>query len=258
MPSYAIYLNEYCHAQATASEIKDFFKNHNFVEDKKNPDLAVIIGGDGTFLKAIHHLWNNLEKSVFVGINAGLVGFYSSFRLNQIKELKQLIQQHEWPIREYPLLEANFNNNQTAYAINEIKVVNNIKTLSCTTKINTELLQNFRGSGMVFCTNSGSTGYMRSVNGAIILSENEKLWEMQELAPVSNFKFSTINSPIVLDASQEVTLEGKFDESWLVPDTFQIPITHKTIKIKLAKIKCKIMINPAQKQSKIWKWNQLL
>ena len=257
MKTYAIFLSEYCHAQAVASEIKDFLNNNHFQEDQKNPDLAIVIGGDGTFLRTCQALWKSIDHTVFAIVNAGSIGFYSQFYKSKLKDLYKELINPQPRIIDYGLVEVSFNQNQKLLAINEVKVINNNKPLQLEIYINDQLLEKFRGTGLVFATNSGTTGFMRSVKGAIILTEKNKLWEMQELAPVAHAKFFTLNSPIIFDEHHQIKLQGWFENASLVVDTLPILITHSDIKIKMSRKVCRILANPQQDLSKVELWRKL-
>ena len=247
--TYTIVYNEYCGAQALKSEVIDFLKNHDFVQVTTNPQFCIVIGGDGTFLKAVHEMWGSLSHTIFVPISGGAVNFYSTFNYASLKVLFGFLGDlNNLHTKEYDLLEALFNKDQKAFAINEIKVVDNIKTMVTKIDINHQTLEHFRGSGLVFATASGTTGYMRSVNGAIILSA-QPLWEMKEIAPVANAKFSTINSPVILDDSQVISLVGGLIGRQIVLDTFYIDLQDDKLEIKISDLKCKVLFNPADSES---------
>lgn len=48
--------------------------------------------------------------------------------------------------------------------------MDHIKMIRGKMYVNDDYLQYFRGSGLIFATASGSTGYMKAINGAIILA----------------------------------------------------------------------------------------
>lgn len=47
----------------------------NMQYDDNNPDIVCVIGGDGTFLSAIHKYIHRLDKTIFTGIHTGTLGF---------------------------------------------------------------------------------------------------------------------------------------------------------------------------------------
>ena len=250
--TYNLIFNEYCGAKAVASEVNDFFKNNGFTMTADSPDFCVVIGGDGTFLRSIHATWASIQKTIFIPIAGGVVNFYATFTATTLsllfKYLQGYLRGEAFPVKTYDLLEASFNRGTKAYAINEIKVVDNVKTMLTRIAINHETLEFFQGSGLVFATASGATGYMRSVGGAIMLS-SKHLWEMKEIAPVANAKFSTINSALILDESQRVELQGGLIGRQIVLDTHYIGLTADELQIKISDIRCQVLYNPDEDQS---------
>ena len=51
--------------------------------DDNNPDLIVVIGGDGTILRAIRKYFDRLDRVVFYGINTGHLGFYTNWVIDE-------------------------------------------------------------------------------------------------------------------------------------------------------------------------------
>ncbi len=46
----------------------------NFEEDEKNPHTVIVIGGDGTFIYAVHQFVGRLNTVRFYGIHTGTLG----------------------------------------------------------------------------------------------------------------------------------------------------------------------------------------
>ena len=65
--------NEKC--KNVAKDLEEVVKNQSFKLVEEDYDLAVSIGGDGTFLKMVNE--TNFNPNIYyVGINAGTLGFY--------------------------------------------------------------------------------------------------------------------------------------------------------------------------------------
>ena len=71
---------------------------------------------------------------------------------------------------------------------------------------------------------------------------------MQEIAPVANAKFSTINSPIIMDTEQVVTLSGGLKGRQIVLDTFYVGLSDNNVKIKISDKTCKVLYDPQVKK----------
>ena len=60
-------------------EISDRLCGLDFVCDPESPELIITIGGDGTFLRAIHRQFSRLNEVAFVGIHTGTLGFFTDY-----------------------------------------------------------------------------------------------------------------------------------------------------------------------------------
>ncbi|WP_342252450.1 NAD(+) kinase [Spiroplasma endosymbiont of Amphibalanus improvisus] len=243
---YNIVSNDYKESSELKNKLqKALDENKIFELSNDNPQVVFIIGGDGTFLKTINKFQHLLFNDDFylVPIKAGSLNFYSTFNETNFLESLNLLKniQNEF-IDKLSLLEVELPD-KTRYAINEIKVIDHVKTLSTKIFVNDELIENFTGSGIVMATKTGSTGYIKSIQGSIILSELE-LWEIAEIAPLSNAVFSTINSPIIMDKNQIISLEGKLKGKSIIIDTFEYKLEVDKLQIKIAEKYLKVLVNP--------------
>src|SRR5699024_4690570 len=69
------------------------------------PDVVISVGGDGTLLYAFHRYKDRLEKTAFVGVHTGHLGFYADWRPDEIEKLVIHIAKTPFQIVDYPLLE---------------------------------------------------------------------------------------------------------------------------------------------------------
>ncbi|ATZ18894.1 inorganic polyphosphate/ATP-NAD kinase [Williamsoniiplasma somnilux] len=245
---YAVIRNTYVDAIKIEQALINLLKTKpQYIHDEFNPNYVFVIGGDGTFLSAVQKFQNKLSEIIFVPIKFGGIGFYTNHNsVTTIKEIIPCLENHLSTL-SLSLIEVNHGSNIN-YAINEIKIMNNIKPMRMEIYINEELLEAFKGTGLVFSTPSGSTGFMKSSGGAIIFP-NQDLFEMQELFPVSTNKFRTLNAPIIFNKDQiiEIVLENKNDFIMSIDTKNVIPENEKLI-IKISKIKINVLsLNPQSK-----------
>lgn len=259
---FAIITNEYRDTKIMADTLKSKLLKLKVKENILDPDIVFIVGGDGTFLKAINKYNTKLAKIKFVTFNQGKIGFYHNFLVSEMDKVIHDVFNDEsnFFINELDLLEVE-SNNQIYYSVNEVRLVNFAQTLNCQIFVNDELLELFRGTGVVFSTKSGSTGLMKTMGAAIILAQ-EKIMEMQEIFPVNNNFYRTLRSPIILGQNQIITI--KLDQNLakdisnqqLVVDTFIIRGKLKEIKVKLSHLSLKMFAYEKQDQSLIKKLNR--
>lgn len=259
---FSIVTNDYQETKIIANNLKTKLLKLKAKENIVDPDIVFIVGGDGTFLKAVNQYNKNLEKIKFITFHQGKIGFYHNFLVSEMEQILHDIyyQSDNFYVNELDLIEIE-NNNQKYYAVNEARLVNFAQTLNCQIFINDELLEVFRGTGVIFSTKTGSTGLMKSTNAAIIIAK-EKLMEMQEIFPVNNNLYRTLRAPLILGSNQAITL--KFTENFkkkitnqqLIVDTFVIHDKLKEIKVKLSNLNLKMLVCKKQDESLIKKLNK--
>ena len=185
----------------------DKIQKAGFDIDNENPDVVIYVGGDGTFLRAVHHYLPILEKIKIVGLNKGHLGFFSSFELDEIDSLLMGLKDNSLVSNSYPLLKAEIGDSEI-YAINEIRIESPFQTLISEVEINHQKLETFRGNGLVVSSPLGSSAYNKSLGGAIV-SPNLEAFELTEIAPINNRVYSSLHSSLVLDKSSEIVLTPK-------------------------------------------------
>lgn len=211
---FAIITSSYQDPKKFAVLLKEKLLQKKVKENNLHPDIVFVIGGDGTFLKAVNKYNQQLDKIKFVTFNQGNIGFYHNFSINQVDQVLESLakKDHNLIVKELDLLEVILNQ-KIIYGINEFRLVNLSQTLSCDIYINDQFLEFFRGSGLIIATKTGATGLIKTAGGAIIFAQT-KLMQYQELFPVNNSSYRTINSPIIFDQNQSITLKIKrIDES---------------------------------------------
>ncbi|MFV9510091.1 NAD kinase [Tepidibacillus sp. LV47] len=184
-------------------------KQYHLIEDNHNPHLIISIGGDGTMLEAFHSNKHRLNEVAFLGIHTGHLGFYADWQPNQLETIVSLIATQSMKTIEYPLLKIKIQtHDQKIYeylALNEFTVKNLEKTLVMKIKINHEDFEMFRGDGLCISTPSGSTGYNKSLGGALIHPSLESI-QVSEMASINNRVYRTIGSPLVLPKHHYIDL----------------------------------------------------
>ena len=196
-----------------ASLIKKEALNNGFVVDNENPDIVFSIGGDGTFLRAVHNYLNKLDKILFVGINSGTLGFYYDYNKDEISLLMKDIKENKYVIKEHTLLKADVTyqkEKETIYGLNEIRIENPFHTLIADVLINNEQLETFRGNGLVVSSPLGSSAYNKSLGGALIDHDIDAM-ELTEIAAIENNSYRSLGSSFVISKDKTITFKGTFN-----------------------------------------------
>jgi len=135
-------------------------------------DLAIVVGGDGTLLKA-GRLLSEYEIPV-IGINLGRLGFLVDISPTDISEQLTSMLQGNFTIEKRSLLYAEaFREEQSlghSIALNDVvlHVRNDIRMIEFTTHIDNAFVNTQRADGIVIATPTGSTAYSLSGGGPIL------------------------------------------------------------------------------------------
>lgn len=175
----------------------------SFMRDDANPHIVIVVGGDGTFIYAVHQYIGRLNDVCFYGIHTGTLGFYTDYKDTDLDAfLDNLIRGSREEIT-YPLLRVSVGN-KDYYAINEVRIENAARTQVMNVYINDQHLETFRGTGMCVCTQLGSTAYNRSLGGAVI-EEGLDFIELTEISGIHHSKYRSLDAPLVLKSNAVIT-----------------------------------------------------
>ncbi|KIL36116.1 inorganic polyphosphate kinase [Cohnella kolymensis] len=176
-------------------------KDKGFTADDNSPDVVISIGGDGTLLQAFHRFKHRVEEVSFIGIHTGHLGFYADWKKDEIADLLELMKTTEPRKIQYPLLRVEIQTHSSSavyIALNEFSLKSEDgSTFVAGIHINDEPFETFRGDGIVISTPSGSTGYNKSLGGAVIHPSLEAL-QITEMASINNRVYRTLGSPVIL------------------------------------------------------------
>ena len=189
------------------SIIADRTREHGFELVESNPDVVIYVGGDGSFLRAVHQYFNELENVKFIGLCRGHLGFFYSYQFSELDELLNDLANGELKSQTYRLIEADIGE-ERLYAVNEIRIESPFHTLISDVEVNGDYLETYRGNGLVVCSAIGSSAYNKSLGGAVISPSLDAL-ELSEIAPINNRVYNSLHSSLVLDDKSVITLKTK-------------------------------------------------
>ena len=155
--------------------------------DNPDIDIALSLGGDGTFLRTAAIIG---KKGIpIVGINAGSLGFLADIPDDDIEDTLDEINRNDFRIEERSLLKLETEENLFHgfnYALNEIAILkrDTSSMIIVHTYLNDEYLTSYRADGLIVATPTGSTAYSMSVNGPIMIPASQS-WVLSPIAPHS-------------------------------------------------------------------------
>ena len=196
MNTYAMVVRPDENSNKIASKIREELNADGYVEDPVACDTVFVVGGDGTFIYAVHQYLSLLDHVRFYGIHTGTLGFYTDYKDTEVEDFLKVFLEGKCTETQYPLLSATIGDKKY-FGLNEIRIENAARTQLMAIYVNDNKLEDFRGTGICVCTQLGSTAYNRSLGGAVI-QEGLPFIEMTEISGIHHIKYRSLGAPIVL------------------------------------------------------------
>lgn len=224
--SYAIVTKE----DEKSYKIRDFLIDKIKDEyDETKPTKVITVGGDGTFLKAVHMFEKNIDNIVFFIYNTGHLGYFSNYDDDSLNALIEQVNSNEYKVSQYSMLDYKINTSDgitEGRALNEVTIINPTRTLMLDVFMDNVLLEHFRGTGVCISTPAGSTAYNKSLGGAVIDASLDA-FQVTEIASINSKIFHTLSSPLVLSKCHEVEFKSEGNSTiWITVDSKSININN--------------------------------
>ena len=129
-------------------------------------DMAIVLGGDGTLLRAQSKL---KDETPLFGVNMGTVGFLTEIESEDtFKALDEVFNENYYKEKRTKLVVSHENHRYTA--MNEVVIMTNkpAKMLHFEIQVDGEIIEEVRADGLIISTPSGSTAYTMSAGGPIV------------------------------------------------------------------------------------------
>ncbi|MGC1298143.1 MAG: NAD(+)/NADH kinase [Alloacidobacterium sp.] len=200
----------------------------NYAQEKKvvarnempalDPELVVVLGGDGTLLAAARVFAKT--NVPIMSVNLGSLGFLTEVRLADIystlegwcdnccaTEMRAMLHSELW--RDGKVFVEHEALNDVVMAKGAIA-----RMVNFTIKLDNQLVASFRADGVIVSTPTGSTAYSLAANGPIVVPNVDALI----VSPVCPHLLTL--RPIVLrgDCNLSVSVEGIPDQTYLTVD----------------------------------------
>jgi len=164
-------------------------------ENFNNPNLIIVIGGDGFMLQTLKR--KKFSKKFFYGINAGNYGFLmNKFLYKDI--IKNLLNTNLITISPLEMIVKNkVNQIRKFLAINEVSILRQSRqAANLSIKLGSKkIIKKLVSDGVLVSTPAGSTAYNLSVHGPILSLNSKKL----SISPISPFRPRRWKGKIVSD-----------------------------------------------------------
>jgi len=172
--------------------------------DDFDADLALSIGGDGTFLNTAARIGR--KQIPVLGINTGRLGFLADVSNEEIIPALDAILANQFSIEERALLYVQTSDGTTfdyPYALNEVSVLkqDSSSMMSINTSLNGEMVHTYQADGLIVSTPTGSTAYSMSVGGPLVVPQAQNII----LSPVASHSLNV--RPLIIPDSWVIELE---------------------------------------------------
>jgi NAD+ kinase len=177
--------------------------------DLGGAELAVVLGGDGTMLRALGRF---LDAGVpVIGVNFGRVGFLASIRQERLEADLARVFAGEYQVVELPTLDAEIDGG-TRVAVNDVVITSSIlgRMIELGWAVGNEDLGRQPCDGVICATPSGSTAYNLSNGGPVLV------WGLDAMAVTFVAPHSLHARPLVIPRSRDVIIWNR---------TADVPVT---------------------------------
>ena len=184
-------------------------EKYNFEIVEENHDLAIAIGGDGSFLRMVNN--TNFNSDIYyVGINTGTLGFLQEIKPNNLEYFVSSLNDNDFKVDNIGTLETKITTDDSVsrhFSLNEI-VIRQMELNALTMEIYVDgyFLETFAGDGILVSTSVGSSAYNTSFHGALIYNTLHTL-QITPIAPLNTKVYRNLLTPIVLPEKKHILVK---------------------------------------------------
>ncbi len=195
-------------------------------DNEDDIDLLIVIGGDGTILRAVRQL--HCTSTPILSVNRGTVGFLAEISLSEAPELLPKFLQGEGVLEERSLLSVKaMRGDEILYegvALNDAVIAQGTiaRLINLDTSVNGEELATYHADGLIISTPSGSTAYSLAAGGPIV---HPGLAAMI-LTPINPHSFT--QKPIVIRGDSPVEIVVTTEDSKYESPTVSLTVDGQT------------------------------
>ena len=197
-------------------------------ESAKLCDAAIVLGGDGTMLKAIK-FFDEIQIP-FLGINLGTLGFLTDVKMNEIEKRLTDLTSGNYSIDKRAMIRLYRGRKPLGDALNEVMAKHIFGAGTGEFKVYSDnvLLGDYSADGILVVAPTGSTAYSLSAGGPIV---NPKcaIMLIQPIAP-----HSLNNRCIIVNAQETVKLVFRPRTTNVCIDGEVVKNTGNKVEIKLS------------------------
>lgn len=188
----------------TARDVKIETQNLSRLKPvNQDTDLVMVLGGDGTILKAARELAGDVP---ILGVNMGTVGFLCNFEGIDIDKYLEPILAGYYTVEERMMLEVKvFEDSCLVYrctCLNEMVARSHTTNMiKLKISVDDEEMEPYRGDGVIISTPTGSTAYSLSCGGPVV----EPWLDAIIVTPIASYKAT--KRPLVIHPQRTIYIE---------------------------------------------------
>jgi NAD+ kinase len=142
-----------------------------FHDFKKGIDLALSVGGDGTFLQTVKYIRDS--KVPIIGVNMGRLGFLANVNSENFEHILTQIKNKEFDFQHRSMLSIHTQENlfgDDNLAMNEVTLhkKDTASMITVHASLDDNYLNSYWADGLIVSTPTGSTAYNLSCGGPIV------------------------------------------------------------------------------------------
>ena len=129
-------------------------------------DAVVVLGGDGTFLRAVHEF----PGVPLLGLNLGGLGYLASVEERDFEKAMSVLASGKYQVSERCMIEANGR----FAALNDIVIAREMSGHSTRLDLTADgrLVTHYMADGLIFATPTGSTAYSLAAGGPVLMPDS--------------------------------------------------------------------------------------
>ena len=173
------------------------------VVSKKEADLILVIGGDGTMIRTVANLIDH--EIPLLGINIGKLGFLTDLNVDSISKVLPEVFSGKYQLEERPSLSIQVDDSESLIGINEVVFHSGTvaKMLNFSIFQEEVLISKHKSDGVIVSSATGSSGYFFSGGGPIIYPTEEVF------AILPMFSQSSSSNPLILPNRKKLKIKLK-------------------------------------------------
>ena len=180
-------------------------------KDRGAIDAVVVLGGDGTLLRAVQRL--SSEDTPVLGVNLGSLGFLTEITSEEVEEALKTLVAGTYAFSWRSLLSVNLKSggeSSVHEGLNDVTIAKAStvsRIVEFTVSVGGKFVSDFRADGLIVSSPTGSTAYNLAAGGPIL----HPLLDAVVLTPICPHMLS--NRPLVIPASAPVTIRVRSSAS---------------------------------------------